>query len=173
MAERGYQPPTPVTLMTNRWEQTSAGSEHVSSYAQYIHARWRATCEALLEAEAAMRAKTKARMDARRGKPHYKEGDEVLMHWPSFRPYSDIFRKHRLRYVGPFRVVKAIGANAVELEGLPERMPKVINAEYLHKYVKDTSPVLESLRSAPQPPQPRREIRMMTPASSSLGGAVC
>ena len=94
------------------------------------------------------------------------------MHWPSFRPYADLFRKHRLRYVGPFTVIKMVGNNAVELEGLPERMPTVINTEYLHPYISDDHPLLESLRRSPDPPLPQREIRMMTEAAPSLGGAV-
>ena len=114
----------------------------------------------------------KTREDQKRGSPHFQPGDKVLMHWPSFRPYADLFRKHRLRYVGPFTVIRMVGTNAVELEGLPEHMPNVINAEYLHPYITDDHPLLRSLRLSPDPPLPQREIRMLTAASPSLGGAV-
>ena len=65
-----------------------------------------------------------------------------------------------------------VGENAVELEGLPERMPKVINAEYLHPYIQDDSSVLSTLRHSLPPPQPQRDVRAMTIASPSSGGAV-
>ena len=95
-----------------------------------------------------------AREDLKRGKPRYEAGNEVLVYWPPFRAYTDIARKHRLRYIGPFEVVRMIGENAVELNGLPERMPKVINTEYIHLYKRDDDTRLTSLRQAPQPPRP-------------------
>ena len=116
--------------------------------------------------------KIKKREDSKRGTSQYKTGEKVLMHWPLFRLYADVFRKHRLRYVGPFTVVKIVGENAVELEGLPERMPKVINTEYLHPYIQDDSSMLHTLRHSPPPPQPQRDVRAMTMASPSSGGAV-
>ena len=51
-------------------------------------------------------------------------------------------------------MIKRIGENVVELKGLPERMPKVINTEYVHLYKRDDDPRLAALRQAPQPPRP-------------------
>ena len=89
-----------------------------------------------------------------RGNPRYNEGDEVLVYWPPFRSYTDVVRKQRLRYIGPFKVTKMINDNVVELEGLPERMPKIINAEYIHLYKRDDDERLADLRQSPQPPRP-------------------
>ena len=61
-------------------------------------------------------------------------------------------RKHRLRYIGPFTVIKAIGENAVELKGLPERMPKAINLQYIHPYKRDDDSRSTRLRQLPGPP---------------------
>ena len=102
-----------------------------------------------------MQQQITAREDKRRGKPNYAEGEEVLVYWPPFRAYTDIARKHRLRYIGPFVVVKMIGDNAVELRGLPDRMPKVINTEYIHPYKRDEDQRLTLLRQSPQPPRPQ------------------
>ena len=57
----------------------------------------------------------------KRGNPQLQIGDEVLMYWPPFRAYSDEARKHRLRYVGPYRIKKVVGPSVVELEGLPRQ----------------------------------------------------
>ena len=75
-----------------------------------------------------------ARESRKRGNPQLQIGDEVLVYWPPFRAYSDEARKHRLRYVGPYRIKKVVGPSVVELEGLPVRMPVVINVEYLYPY---------------------------------------
>ena len=172
VAERGYLPPTPVTLLSTDWEMTTANTAHVTQTTQQIHKKWQEVIQLVLKNEEKEQESIKNREDSKRGQPQFKTGDKVLMHWPSFRPYADLFRKHRLRYVGPFTVIKMVGNNAVELEGLPERMPTVINTEYLHPYISDDHPLLESLRRSPDPPLPQREIRMMTEAAPSLGGAV-
>ena len=65
-----------------------------------------------------------------------------------------------------------VGTNSVELAGLPERMPNVINTEYLHPYITDDHPLLKSLRLCPEPPLPQREIRLVAVAPPPLGGAV-
>ena len=157
VAERGYLPPTPVSLLTTDWEMTTANNPHVTKTVKEIHTVWQRAIEMVLVNEEKEQVRIKEREDRKRGIPQYTAGDEVLMHWPSFRPYADMFRKHRLRYVGPFRVVKMIGQNAVKLEGLPERMPTVINTEYLHPYVRDESSLLSSLRHSPTPPNPNND----------------
>ena len=172
VAERGYLPPTPVTLLSTDWEMTVADSPHVTQVAQQHHKKWQEAIKLVFENEKKEQSSIKSREDAKRGNPQFQPGDKVLMHWPSFRPYADLFRKHRLRYVGPFTVVQMVGTNAVELEGLPERMPNVINTEYLHPYITDDHPLLKTLRLSPDPPLPQREVRMMTATAPSLGGAV-
>ena len=92
-----------------------------------------------------------------RSTPTYKEEDEVLIHWPSLRLYADLYRKQRLRYMGPFKVKKMLGENAVELEGLPPQMPMSLNTEFIHPYRKDESDLLASLRHTQQPPHPHQE----------------
>ena len=69
----------------------------------------------------------KNREDKKRGKHQYQEGDEVMLYWLPFRAFHDGYRKHKLRYVGPFRVRKVIQSDVLELEGLPEKMPSQIN----------------------------------------------
>ena len=61
-------------------------------------------------------------------------------------------RKQRLRYIGPFKAIKIINDNVVKLEGLPERMPKIINAECIHLYKRDDDTRLANLRQLPHPP---------------------
>ena len=73
------------------------------------------------------------------------------MYWPPFRAYAELERKHRLRYIGPFTVIGMIGENAVNLKGLPGRMPKAINLEYVHPYKKDEDTRLTMLRQLPCP----------------------
>ena len=94
-----------------------------------------------------------SRRQKHRGNPQYSIHDEVLVYWPLFRAYADIERKHRLRYIGPFRVVRVVGDNAVELDGLPGRMPRVLNTEYVHLYKRDSDTQLARLRHTPQPPR--------------------
>ena len=79
----------------------------------------------------------------------------VLVYWPPFRVYADLARKHRLRYIGPFSVLHMIGSNAVELDGLPDKMPPVINTEYIHPYKRGNDMKLEEMRQSPLPPQPQ------------------
>ena len=54
----------------------------------------------------------------------YEPDDEVLVYWPPFCAYAELERKHRLRYIGPFTVIKMISENAVELKGPPEENAK-------------------------------------------------
>ena len=155
MAERGYQPPMPVSLMQTRWNMVPPSSYHVQTrlfkLRRVLHDIWKL----ITKNEQQMQQQITAREDKRRGKPNYAEGEEVLVYWPPFRAYTDIARKHRLRYIGPFVVVKMIGDNAVELRGLPDRMPKVINTEYIHPYKRDEDQRLTLLRQSPQPPRPQ------------------
>ena len=58
-------------------------------------------------------------------------------------------------YIGLFTVLRMIGDNAVELDGLPERMPTTLNTEYIHPYRTGDNARLEEMRQSPLPPQPQ------------------
>ena len=88
----------------------------------------------------------KAREDRKRGNHQYKMGDEVMLYWLPFRSFHEGYRKHKLRYVGPYQVKRVIQPDVLELEGLPEKMPKQINVQYLHPYHRDSDGNLARLR---------------------------
>ena len=154
-AERGYVPPTPATLLTNDWNCNIASATQVKERMKALGTTWRSITELVKQHEEAQQLHLTERENKIRGSPRYEEGEEVLIHWPSFRPYADLYRKQRLRYVGPFRVKRMIGENAIEVEGLPNRMPTTINTEYVHPYRRDESDLLASLRNTQQPPHPQ------------------
>ena len=156
-AERGYIPPTPATLLSNEWDYNIASAAQVKEKARALEKTWQSITTLVKQHEETQQEQIAERENKTRGTPRFEEGDEVLLHWPSFRPYADLYRKQRLRYVGPFKVKKMLGENAVELEGLPKRMPTSINAEYIHPYKRDDSDLLASLRNTQQPPHPRQE----------------
>ena len=156
-AERGCAPPTPATLLSQGWNCNIASAAQVKSRAEAMGKTWRNIIDMVKQHEESQQAQVAERENQRRGAATYSEGEEVLVHWPSFRPYADLYRKQRLRYVGPFKVKKMIGANVVELEGLPARMPTTINTEYIHPYRRDDNPLLASLRHSHPPPQPRQD----------------
>ena len=71
-----------------------------------------------------------------------------MVYWPPFRGFDDeVPRKQRMRYAGPFKVISVPSQQVVELEGLPQRMPKYINLEYIHLYKRDTERWKELLRN--------------------------
>ena len=156
-ADRGYVPPTPATLLTNEWDCNIASAAQVKERATALANTWRSITELVKQHEEAQQHQITERENKSRGSPRYEEGDEILIHWPSFRPYADLYRKQRLRYVGPFRVKRMVGENAIEVEGLPNRMPSTINTEYIHPYRRDESGLLASLRNTQQPPHPQQE----------------
>ena len=82
-------------------------------------------------------------------------GDEVLVYWIPFRAYNEELRKHRLRYIGPFTVRSVPNEDVVELEGLPARMPRNINVQYVHLYRRNDAAWKAALRDAPKLPQPQ------------------
>ena len=153
-ADKGYKPPLPVTLLNTQWSiatsQPEQMKDHVHKLRKITHEVWR-----MVKHHEQRTQQRVAEQEAKhRGNPQYSIHDEVLVYWPPFRAYADIERKHRLRYIGPFRVVRVVGNNAVELEGLPGRMPRVLNTEYVHLYKRDNDAQLAKLRHTPQPPRP-------------------
>ena len=89
---------------------------------------------------------TRKREDKKRRAIEYYIGDEVLIYWEPFISYSTKPRKQRFRYEGPFTIVEVKAPHCVILDGLPERMPKTINVEYVHLFRRATSPELVTLR---------------------------
>ena len=178
MANQGYMPLVPAQLLSivpptesNEGDATQVQVYELQRALHRIHKMVR-------ENETRNEQTVKQREDQKRGNHQYRVGDEVLVYWPPFRAYSDESRKHRLRYVGPFVVARVLGMNACELEGLPSRMPKEINVEYLHPYRRDADGELAALRTAQPPPQPHDShptggnVANPTTFASSPGGAV-
>ena len=154
VAEKGYNPPMPVSLLTTEMNITSPQPAHMHTHVVKLKRVIMRIWKMIQQHEQRARQQITERENKRRGNPQYSTGDEVLVYWPPFRAYTDIARKHRMRYIGPFTVVRMIEDNAVELEGLPERMPRVINTEYVHPYKRDDDEQLRQLRQSPQPPRP-------------------
>ena len=119
IAEKGYYPPIPASLLTTEWTVTSPDAPHMNQYVRRIKAVVQHVRTIIKTNEAKASRIIAQRENTKRGNIVYQSNDEVLVYWPPFRAYADVARKHRLRYIGPFKVVRAVGANAVELEGLP------------------------------------------------------
>ena len=153
-AEKGYKPPLPVTLLNTQWSMTIAQPEQMKEHLRKLRGMTRDVWRMVKHHEEKTQQRVAAQEAKHRGKPQYSVGDEVLVYWPPFRAYAEIERKHRLRYIGPFKVVRPVGDNAVELDGLPGKMPRVLNAEYVHLYRRDHDTQLAAQRHSPQPPRP-------------------
>ena len=155
VADRGYHPPMPVSMLNTRWNITSPHPTQVKDHLTKLRRMMYDIWEMIRRNEMKVQQQVADRESKHRGNPKYEVGDEVLVYWPPFRAYADLARKHRMRYIGPFTVTRVVGDNAVELKGLPDRMPKVLNTEYVHLYKRDDDPRLAELRQSPLPPRPQ------------------
>ena len=155
VADRGYHPPLPVSLLNTRWNITSPHPTQVNDHLTKLRRMMYDIWEMIKRNKMKVQQQVADRESKHRGNPKYEVGDEVLVYWPPFRAYADLARKHRMRYIGPFAVTRVVGDNAVELKGLPDRMPKVLNTEYVHLYKRDDDPRLAELRQSPLPPRPQ------------------
>ena len=153
-AEKGYDPLIPATLLTTELQLGDQSDQAMNEHVNALKRAIKQIHTIVKHNETCARIQTTHRENMRRGKPIYHVGDEVLVYWPPFRPYADVARKHRLRYIGPFRVTNVPNANVVELLGLPERMPRTINTEYIHLYNRDTDSITASMRASANPPLP-------------------
>ena len=154
VADKGYNPPTPVSLLNTEWNVLMPTQEHVHAHVAKLKQAMIHIWKLVAYHEQKAQQQITNREQRVRGNIRYHEGDEVLVYWPPFRSYTDVVRKQRLRYIGPFKVLRVVNDNAVVLEGLPERMPKTINTEYIHLYKRDDDERLANLRQSPQPPHP-------------------
>ena len=155
VADRGAHPPMPVSLLNTPWQLTEPTSARVQAHIYKLRNVLRNVSKLIHVNEERIRQQVANREARTRGNPHYDFGDQVLVYWPPFRAYADLARKHRLRYIGPFTVLRMIGQNAVELDGLPDKMPPVINTEYVHPYKHGDDMRLEEMRQSPPPPLPQ------------------
>ena len=145
----------PVALLRTYGGLSEPTAAHVQAHVNKLRGVMRNISRLVSANEEHVRQQVANREARVRGNPQYGYGDQVLVYWPPFRAYADLARKHRLRYIGPFTVLRMIGDNAVELDGLPERMPTTINTEYIHPYRTGDDARLEEMRQSPLPPQPQ------------------
>ena len=145
-AQQGYLPEIPSTLLVavqNR--RFKAGS--VEEFVESVRREFRRIHEIIRTTEAQVQQGVEIRENSRRKAPEFFVGDEVLVYWEPFLTYSTQPRKQRLRYQGPFRVIEVKHPHCVRLEGLPERMPDLINVEYVHLYKRSQQLELTTLRN--------------------------
>ena len=161
MANNGYLPPVPAQMLSMPRQLAEPSDVTVQAHVQRLHEAAARIQKLVADNDRKGAATVKEREDRARGKPLFQVGDEVLVYWVPFRAYNEEARKHRLRYVGPFTVTSVPSQGVVELDGLPERMPRLINTQYVHRYLRDVDPQLASLRNAPQPPLPDRAHRQV------------
>ena len=151
VADKGYYPPMPVSLLNTRWNIASPHPTQVKDHLAKLRRMMYDIWQMIRRNEEKKQQQVTERENKHRGNHKYEPGDEVLVYWPPFRAYAELERKHRLRYIGPFTVIKMIGENAVELKGLPGRMPKAINLEYIHPYKRDEDTRLTDVTTAAVP----------------------
>ena len=153
-AQNGVLPPMPAQLLTTPRTLSEPNNSVVASHVMDLRKAMDRIHGMVTQNTQKANQDMETRESKKRGNPRLHVGDEVLVYWPPFRAYSDEARKHRLRYVGPYRVKKVVGPSVVELEGLPAKMPSAINVEYLHPYTRDADDRLTALRTSPAPPRP-------------------
>ena len=153
-AQNRVLPPMPAQLLTMPRILSEPNDSVVASHAEDLRKAMERIHGMVTQNTQKANHNMETRESRKRGNPQLQVGDEVLVYWPPFRAYSDEACKHRLRYVGPYRVKKVVGPSVVELEGLSARMSAAINVEYLHPYTQDADDRLAALRSSPVPPCP-------------------
>ena len=146
MANQGYLPSTPASLLAASTTQTHA-SIGIKQFIDNIRKEYLRIHKIIQEEEQKAKRQIEARLQTRRGNPQYYPGDEVLVYWSPFETYNTQPRKHRFRYEGPFKVIDVINQHCVTLHRLPPRMPNTINVEYIHLYRRTSNPTLQQLRT--------------------------
>ena len=162
-ADRGYKPAVPASIFATPRYLLEPTPAHVREHVEGLRQAVDDIREMVLREEQKNKEAVTARENRRRGNPTYQPGDEVLVYWVPFRPYNEELRKHRLRYIGPFKVCGTPTADVVELEGLPERMPRKINVQYIHPYRRDAEGWKTQLRDAPALPLPQNAPADVSP----------
>ena len=144
-AQQGYLPSIPTSLLAATYH-SSAKSVGVENFLEDVRETYK-TIHAIITAnEKKTWDQTRQREDSTRTTREFFVGDEVLMYWEPFSAYTTQPRKQRFKYQGPFTVVEVKPPHCVRLEGLPEKMPTMINVEYVHLYHRAKSPELRRLQ---------------------------
>ena len=164
-ADRGYLPAVPASILSTQRQLAEPSPGHIQTHVEGLKRAASDIRELVQQSEAKGWQAVAARENKRRGNPVYQMGDEVLVYWIPFRAYNEELRKHRLRYIGPFTVRSVPNEDVVELEGLPARMPRNINVQYVHLYRRDDAAWKAALRDAPKLPQPQSAGRDEPPST--------
>ena len=144
-AQQGYLPVVPSTLLVAA-QMRRGKTREVEEFVQEIRRSYSDIQKAILEAEEKAKQTIGERENMRRKAPEFFVGDEVLVYWEPFMTYSPQPRKHRFRYQEPFTVKEVKHPHCVRLEGLPDKMPDMINVEYVHLFRRSCEPELVELR---------------------------
>ena len=145
LANQGYLPSTPAALLASSFKLTTP-SRPTAEFVRQLRTTFSKVHRQIREAEQKQQIQIQTRENAKRGFPEFHKGDQVLMYWPPFQTYTKLPRKQRLRYEGPFTITDIISRHCVKLDGLPYKMPQVINVEYLHLYKRTPHKALQRLR---------------------------
>ena len=145
-AQQGYLPSIPTSLLAATSRLPTANSPTVTKFIKDIRQTYQAIYTKMREVEAKQEQLIRTRENATRREHRYKVGDEVLVYWEPFGAYTNQLRKQRFKYQGPFVITEVKPPHCVRLDGLPERMPDMINVEYVHLYKRTTSLELQQLR---------------------------
>ena len=145
-ADRGYMPLMPAQLMMTPRQLTHTSPNAVKAHVNELQQALEDSHHIIKKNEEKVWKQVKAREDKKRGDHQYKEGDEVMLYWLPFRSFHEGYKKHKLRYVGPYRVRRVVRTDVLELDSLPEKMPKQINIQYLHPYRRDSDECLRRVR---------------------------
>ena len=106
IADKGYYPPMPVSLLNTRWNIASPHPTQVKDHLAKLRRMMYDIWQMIRRNEEKKQQQVTERENKHRGNHKYEPGDEVLVYWPPFRAYAELERKHRLRYIGPFTVIK-------------------------------------------------------------------
>ena len=144
-AQQGYLPSVPTSLLavaTSSHKKTKG----IASFVEEIRQAYNRIHALVTENEERQQRQIKDREDKNRKAEQFYVGDEVLVYWEPFGAYTQQPRKQRFRYQGPFKVKEVRAPHCVGLEGLPEKMPLMINVEYIHLFKRAYTQELQELR---------------------------
>ena len=132
----GRDPTPPV--MSLREEQNSPNIERVedSSRLEYVNQRHhdlQEVWEFIRRHQEEVAERMKAREDRHRRDYQCQIGDLVLVSH-KLHPALRNSRKQAERFYGPYLVHELRGPNAVELKGMPSRVPEVVNISFIKPY---------------------------------------
>ena len=149
-AIQGTNPVVPAALVVP-WDKAGIQPR---SYAMEVAQRLQRVHQTMRAAEQQVNETAKRREDKKRGRPTFKEGEEVLCrYFPQ--AFGITPGKQHFTYHGPYVVKRALaGGAAVELSGLPTGMPTTVNVEYLRKYQRCE----EAAELSNNPPPPAAEV---------------